>query len=98
VWTGHAGIIMKGAPQVDDRYRQEYYRGEAEDMAEVLSLSESASVPYGSFDELLMTKDWTPLEPDFVEHKYYARGIGPILEVVAEGGSGRVELVDVRSD
>jgi hypothetical protein len=92
------GMIMRADPQVGDRYRQEYYEGEAEDMAEVLGLNESASVPYGSFSELLMTKDWTPLEPDFAEHKYYARGIGLVLEVIVEGGSGRVELVEIRTD
>lgn len=35
-----------------------------------------------------------PLEPDFGEHKYYAPGIGLVLEVIVEGGEGRVELVD----
>jgi len=89
------GIIMEANPQVGDFYRQEYYKGEAEDMAEVLSLTESASVIYGSFDNLLMTREWTPLEPGIVEHKYYAPGVGLILEVMVEGGSERVELVEI---
>jgi hypothetical protein len=89
------GIIMEADPQIGDSYRQEYYAGEAEDMAEVLSLTESASVPYGSFDNLLMTNEWTPLEPGVAEHKYYAPGVGLILEVLVEGGSERVELVDI---
>lgn len=92
------GIIMKAKPQVGDSYRQEYYEGEAEDMAEVLSLTESTSVPYGSFDNLLKTKDWTPLEPGIAEHKYYANGIGLILEEVVEGGSGRIELIDILTE
>lgn len=92
------GVIMKAAPQVGNSYRQEYYAGEAEDMAEVLSLTESASVPYGSFENLLMTKDWTPLEPGVAEHKYYAPGIGLILEVIVEGGSGRVELIEILTE
>jgi hypothetical protein len=83
---------------VGDTYRQEYYAGEAEDMAKVLSLTESAAVPYGSFDNLLMTEEWTPLEPDVVEHKYYASGVGLVLEVLVEGGSGRVELVAITTD
>ena len=91
------GIMMQANPQVGQVYRQEYYVGEAEDMAGVLSLSESESVPYGSFDNLLMTREWTPLEPGMVEHKYYAPGVGLILEVVVEGGSGRVELIQIQT-
>jgi hypothetical protein len=89
------GIIMQANPQIGDSYRQEYYKGEAEDMAEVISLTESASVPYGSFDNLLMTKDWTPLEPGIAEHKYYASGIGLVLEETVEGGTGRIELIEM---
>ena len=92
------GIIMEANPQVGDFYRQEYYKGEAEDMAEVLSLTESASVIYGSFDNLLMTREWTLLEPGIVEHKYYAPGVGLILEVMVEGGSERVELVEITTE
>jgi len=89
------GIIMKAAPQIGDSYRQEYYAGKAEDMAEVISLTESVTVPYGSFDGLLATREWNPLEPGEEENKYYAPGIGVVLEQVVKGGSGRVELVAV---
>ena len=40
-----------------------------------------------------MTEDTTPLEPDVVERKFYARGVGPILAVAVSGGGGREELV-----
>ena len=43
-------------------------------MAKVQSLNESVTVPYGSFDHVLVTREWTPLEPSYDEHKYYARG------------------------
>jgi hypothetical protein len=89
------GIIMWADPQIGTSYRQEYYAGEAEDMAEVISLTESASVTYGSFDDLLVTKEWTPLEPGIAENKYYAAGVGLVLEEVVEGGSERVELIDI---
>jgi len=89
------GVIMKADPQVGETYRQEYYEGEAEDMAEVVSLTEAAAIAYGSYDQVLMTKEWTPLEPGISEHKYYASGVGMILEEVVEGGSGRIELVDI---
>lgn len=93
------GIIMYADPaaHVGEPYRQEFYEGEAEDMAEILSVTETESVAYGSFDNLLLTKEWTPLEPDVVEHKYYAPGVGHILEVMVEGGSERLELIDIQT-
>jgi hypothetical protein len=92
------GIIMQANPQVGDVYRQEYYQGEAEDMAEVLSVSEAVTVPYGSYSDLLVTKDTTPLEPDLVEHKYYAKGMGLVLEDNISGGSGKIELIEIRRE
>jgi hypothetical protein len=73
-------------------YRQEYYAGEAEDEGKILSLDEQADVPFGSFDSVLMTEDTTPLEPDVLEHKYYAQGVGPVLALDISGG-GREELL-----
>lgn len=89
------GIIIKAQPQVGDTYRQEYYPGHAEDMAEVLKLGDTVVVPCGSFDHVLVTKDWTPLEPGDEEQKYYAPGVGLILEVE---GDERLELVRVMTE
>jgi hypothetical protein len=50
-----AGIIMPADPKVGHSYHQEYYPGEAMDMARVLSLEASVTVPYGSFDHVLET-------------------------------------------
>jgi hypothetical protein len=88
-----AGIVLPAAPKVGMTYRQEYYAGEAEDKGEVLSLNEKAAVPFGSFEHVLMTRDSTPLEPKVLEHKFYARGVGPVLAVTVSGGSDREELV-----
>jgi hypothetical protein len=92
-----AGIIVPADPAVGMTYRQEYYAGEAEDEGEVLSLDERAEVPFGSFDNLLMTKDTTPLEPDILEHKFYAEGVGPILALGLSGGVSREELLRYES-
>jgi hypothetical protein len=86
---------MKASPQVGDQYRQEYYEGQAEDMAEVLSVDERTTVPHGSYDGVLKTKDWTPLEPGMVEHKHYATGVGTIYEEAVEGGTGHLELLEM---
>ena len=90
------GVLLPGEPKKGLSYRQEYYKGEAEDLAEVLSVDARARVPVGSFEQLLLTKEYTPLEPNVVEHKFYAKRVGPILAVTVSGGSGREELVQRR--
>jgi hypothetical protein len=89
------GTIMKASPKVGDIYKQEYYKGHAEDTAEVLDLTGQATVPYGSYTGVLVTKDWTPLDDTVIENKYFARGIGLVLEDKVKGGSGRSELIAV---
>ena len=89
-----AGVIMPASPAVGMSYRQEYYEGEAEDNGEVLALGQQAVVPAGDYDDLVKTADTTPLEPDVLEHKYYARGVGLVLTVDREAG-GREELLSV---
>ena len=91
------GIIMKASPKVGDSYRQEFYIGQAEDMAEILSLDESVTVPYGSFSGCLKTKDWTPLEPDKVEHKYYCQDVGSVTLEISVDGEERMELIDIKT-
>jgi hypothetical protein len=88
-----AGIILPAEPRVGMEYRQEYYEGEAEDLGAILSLDEWVETPSGKYRNVLMTKDWTPLEPDVLEHKFYARGVGPVLALGISGGAGREELV-----
>lgn len=92
------GILMKADPQVGDKYQQEYYEGEAEDMAEVLSLDASVTVEYGSFDDCLQTKEWTPLEPGVEENKFYASGVGLLLEEAVTEGDERLELVEITTE
>jgi hypothetical protein len=88
-----AGVVVPADPQVGLAYRQEYYAGEAEDAAEILSLDEKAQVPYGYFPHVLLTKDFTPLHPKVLEYKLYAKGVGPVLVLGVSGGSDREELL-----
>jgi hypothetical protein len=92
------GIIMKASPQVGDSYRQEYYQGEAEDMSDILALNESVTTPYGSFKNCLKTKDWTPLEPDKIENKYFCSDIGQMTVAISLATSEKDELVDVQKN
>ncbi len=92
-----AGIVMHAVqPPVGIPYRQEYYACEAEDLAVVVASGQSVTVPHGSFADCLQTREFTPLDPDANEHKYYAPGIGLVLEVDI-GSGARVELVEVSS-
>jgi hypothetical protein len=90
------GIALPADPKPGLTYRQEYYAGEAEDNGEIVSLDEQAEVPAGHYQPVLMTKDTTPIEPKVLEFKFYARGIGPVLELTASGGSDRDELVSFK--
>jgi hypothetical protein len=89
-----AGVIMPSTPEVGLTYRQEYLEGEAEDRGEVLALGQQATVPAGDYDDLLQTADTTPLEPDVLEHKFYAEGVGLVLTIDKDAG-GREELLSV---
>lgn len=89
------GIVMHAVqPATGLPYRQEYYACEAEDMAEVVSLGESVTVPFGRFYNCLQTREFTPLEPGVNEYKYYAPGVGLVLEVDVRTGA-RTELIAV---
>jgi hypothetical protein len=89
------GIIMLAHPRSGDTYRQEYYpKGEALDEGRVLGYSTSVKVPYGTFKHVLVTSDFSPLEPQ-TEHKFYAAGIGEISEKVVKGHHEAFQLVSV---
>ena len=91
------GIIMKNKPTIGDSYRQEYYQVEAEDWAEIVSLNEKVVVPYGSFGNCIKTKDWSALEPDAIEYKYYSPSVNnDVLETDAKN-TERVELMNIEN-
>jgi hypothetical protein len=91
------GIIMEAHPQVGDLYRQEFALGVAEDVAEVLSLNESLTVNSVTYNNCLKTKEFSPLEPDVVENKFYAPGVGNIQEVDVETGQ-HLDLVQIKTE
>ena len=89
-----AGLVMPAEPRVGDGFQQEHLAGVAEDRARVVDVAAAQRTPFGAWDDLLETEDTTPLEPDVVERKYYARGIGLVAE--RDLTEGQVtELVDV---
>ena len=91
-----AGIFMPARPKVGQSFRQEFYKGHAEDHFRVVDLQASVRTPYVSSTRALLTKEWTPLEPGVVDHKLYVHGIGTVLEQTIKGGSELNKLVSVR--
>ena len=87
------GIFMYAHPRVGQSARQEYLKGQAEDHFQVLRRGVGVTVPFKPFSGTLLTKEWTPLEPGVIDHKYYARGIGTVLEQTVRGGDERNQLV-----
>jgi len=92
-----AGIIMLADPKKGDRYQQENAPDVAEDMAQVVGFEDSLCLSNGEcFENILVTKEWTPLERGVVEYKYYAEGVGFIYGETIKGGEEFTELVRVR--
>jgi len=90
------GIFMFARPRVGQSARQEYLKGEAEDHFQVVAKGVVATVPFRTFRGAMLTRERTPLEPGVIDHKYYARGIGTVLEQTVKGGNERNELVQFR--
>ena len=93
------GIVMEAHPTIGDFYRQEFLLGDAEDLAEVVSLTESVTVPLrpAPFENCLKTTETSPLEPDAVENKFYAAGVGNLLTIDLSTGE-KSELVQIMKE
>lgn len=88
------GIIMLARPRIGMEYYQEFLAGVAEDKARIVSRSKTVRVPFGKFVRCLKTLDFTALSPGAREFKYYAPGVGLVLEVDPDTGV-RSELISV---
>ena len=99
-WTGgvdgaQPGIIMEAQPAIGDFYRQEFLLSEAEDLAEVSSLTETVTVPFppGTFTNCLKTTESSPIAPGDISPKFYYPGVGNLLTVEPNGD--RSELIRI---
>jgi hypothetical protein len=91
------GIVMPSKREAPAAYRQEYYPGQAEDMAWLVDLNQSVKVPYKAFDHVLETLEWSSLEPEVIEKKYYVSGIGLVFSTSAAGEVENAKLVDIET-
>ena len=90
------GFVMEGQPVVGDAYRQENSPAVAEDNAQVVDLNGSVTVPFGYFPaNVLVTNEWSPLEPTVTEEKDYALDVGLVRATTTKGGGGESVLVAI---
>lgn len=88
------GIVMRADPQIGESYRQEYYKGRAEDMGTVVATDKQLTVPHGTFENCLQIRDWSLIEHG-KEHKYYCPGVGFLVREEKIGGAVEADLVGV---
>ncbi len=89
------GVIMPANPAVGDQFRQGLAIDVSEDTATIVESGATVEVPAGEFRDIWISIDESPLEPDDIEEKYYAPGVGMVLELDLVTGD-RMELVEVR--
>jgi hypothetical protein len=89
------GIMIPAQPEVGQKYRQEYKKGEAEDNGEVLATGHLVEVTAGNYKGALVTLDTSNVEKTAVEYKFYAPGVGPLLALDISDGAAREELVKI---
>lgn len=89
------GIVMGAHPFVGEFHRQEFSLGVAEDVADVISLNNSVTVPAGSFTGVVRTRETTPLEPDMRESKFFASGVGNV-RTIDETTGDTFDLIAIR--
>jgi hypothetical protein len=80
---------------IGEEYRQGFAEGEAEDVAKVVAVGESVTVPFGSFSGCVKTEDRNPLESGSTENKFYCPEVGITLEYPVQSPGDRTELVEL---
>ena len=103
------GIIALASPKVGNAYLEEFSLGNAEDVTEILSTTYSwghnadldQSVPWElarrfcSAGNCIVTKNYSMLEPGLFARKYFARGVGTLVEVEFDAGGPTGEVVQL---
>ena len=75
-----AGIVMPGTPTLGWKGYQEHAPNVALDFAEIVGVNETVTTPAGTFTGAIKVKETTELEPDDVEYKWYAPGVGVVVD------------------
>jgi len=91
------GIWVKQSPKVGETYLQECYKGEAEDTVEIVSLDTNVKLKeFGTLKDCLKTYDYTPLDAESKEFKYYCPSLGARVATENILTEERAELVGLQ--
>ena len=74
------GYIMPAHPKVGFSYFQEHAPGLALDSAKVTATGLTLNVRGKVYRHVVLTREFTPLEPTVSDFKWYAPGVGMVLE------------------
>ena len=89
------GVYMQANPELNRRFRQEWYAGHAADQFKAVDLDAPITVPFVSSQHALKTAEITGLEPGLLDNKFYVKGLGQVTERSASGPVEKLVLVDV---
>jgi hypothetical protein len=78
---------MSAQPMVGQVYKQEDAKNVAEDCSKIVDLNASVRTPFVSSNEAMTTEEFSLLEPDVLDNKYYVKDIGLVREQTIQGGS-----------
>jgi len=95
VHDGEPGIVMKANPQIPDAYRQEFLAGQAEDTAWIVNRGGSIKLPVKVVRNVVTSLEFTVLEPNVIDKKIYAPGLGIVKEQSVQGPLEVATLVSV---
>jgi hypothetical protein len=87
---------MPATPAVGQAFKQEDAKNVAEDCTKIADLQASIKTPYVTTSDALKTEEFSLLEPDVLDNKYYVRGIGLVAERTVQGGTDFLDLVTVK--
>ncbi len=93
---GVAGIWVKQNPTVGETYRQEFLKGEAEDMVSTTSLDETVTIRGKTYTNCMKTHEWTPLNPAALEDKIYCPEVNTVVLEQDLADGERTELVSIK--
>jgi hypothetical protein len=93
--NARAGIFMPAQPTVGQVFKQEDAKNVAEDCSRIVDLNASVRTQFVSSDEALKTEEYSLLEPDVLDNKYYVKDIGLVREETIQGGNDALSLVSV---
>ena len=91
------GIWIKGNHVVGDSYRQEFYKGEAEDIRDVVALNQTVTTNRATYNNCVKFYEWTPLDTKSREYKYYCSEVGTLVLIENLETGARSELSSVVS-